>query len=140
MHLIEIIEYIIDIEHSAFFYTPKIYKNGKSILFKKPVVTITAKNRTEFFSNLKSINSILEKGLTGYGLINYETGYLLEEKLIPLFKESHESILTFHFFEKDQIQYFGNDEINYSDVKDVLSNEIRRKKFIKRTLRKSAIT
>ena len=123
MHLIEIIEYIIDIEHSAFFYTPKIYKNGKSILFKKPVVTITAKNRTEFFSNLKSINSILEKGLTGYGLINYETGYLLEEKLIPLFKESHESILTFHFFEKDQIQYFGNDEINYSDVKDVLSNE-----------------
>lgn len=123
MNFAKIIEYIITTDSSAFFYTPKIYKNGKSILFKKSVETITAKNKNEFFANLKSINSILEKGLTGYGFINYEAGYLLEEKLSHLFKETDQPILTFHFYEKEQIQYFENDEINYSDVKDILTNE-----------------
>lgn len=123
MNFTEIIEYITNSESSAFFYTPKIYKNGKSILFKKPVESITAKNKNDLFKNLKTINSILDKGFAGYGFINYEAGYLLEEKLLPLFKESHEPILTFHFFEKKQIQYFDKNEIDYSDVKNILTKE-----------------
>ena len=105
MHITQILDFTINTNHSAFFYTPKIYKHGRSILFKSPVETITAKNKKDFISQLERINSLIERGLKGYGLIHYEAGYLLEERLTPLFKETEKPILTFHFFEKNQMQF-----------------------------------
>ena len=122
MKLTEIINIIVNNKNSAFFYTPKIYKDGKSILFKEPTESLIATNKEDFFEGLETANNLLNNGLTGYGLINYEAGYLLEEKLTPLFKEITETpLLQFHFFEKDQVQYFKNDEIEYNNLKEIIT-------------------
>ena len=123
MKITGIIKSVVENNSSAFFYTPQIYKSGKSILFKKPVETITAKNKNEFIEQLNLINDFIEKGLTGYGTIDYEAGYLLEEKLNKLFKESKNDIMTFHFFEQDQIKYFTANEIKYNHVQEELLNK-----------------
>ena len=123
MNLTEIINYITASNNSAFFYTPKIYKTGESILFKSPVEIVSVTDKSEFTYGFKTINSLLKKGLTGYGLINYETGYLLEEKLYNFFNKRDQSILKFFFFENNQIEKIQPDEIDYNSIKDFLDSE-----------------
>lgn len=120
MQITEILNLVENIEYSAFFYTPKIYHTGKSIHFKTPFETIKAKNKTEFLDQLSQIDLLLAKGYKGYGTINYEAGYLLEDRLNPLFKESENPIMEFHFFENDQIEYFTASGIEYNGVDKIL--------------------
>lgn len=122
MKITDIINSVNTNRGSAFFYTPLIYKNGKSILFNKPVKTIEAKNKTEFYEMLNIISNLLDSGLTGYGLINYEAGYLLENKLNCLFNENDSSIMTFYFFENNQVKIFENNDIEYNEIETVIGN------------------
>ena len=81
MKLSEIIKQVETKCHSAFFFTPLLYPNSYSYLFLDPVEIITVSKKEDVKNHLELIDTYLQKGLTGYSLINYEAGYLFEKKL-----------------------------------------------------------
>jgi len=87
MNFDDIIKQISDNPYSAFFYTPSIYSKSSSYIFMKPREIIPVYNKNDVDNALRLIDKYLEKGLIGYCLIDYEVGYLLENKLEKLLKE-----------------------------------------------------
>ncbi|MFB3058040.1 MAG: hypothetical protein ACE1ZQ_12885, partial [Ignavibacteriaceae bacterium] len=84
MNFDDIIMRISDNPYSAFFYTPSIYSKSSSYIFLEPKEIISVYNKSDIDNALRLVDKYIEKGFVGYCLIDYETGYLLENNLEKL--------------------------------------------------------
>ncbi|MDR3625644.1 MAG: hypothetical protein P4L45_02360, partial [Ignavibacteriaceae bacterium] len=101
-------------DNSAFFYTPVIYKDSYSYIFKNPEVIIIAENQEELFNAFGLIEAQRKIGRTGYGFMKYEAGYYLEEKFLKYRKENNTGLLKFCFFNKENVIKIKSDEIDFT--------------------------
>ncbi len=109
-----IIDKILQNENSAFFYTPDYYKNAVSYIFENPEEIITIRNQAEIKSGFEKIKNCLEKELIGYGIAEYEAGYLFEEKLNELHRGQNDSI-KFCFFKKENVKEIKSGNLKWED-------------------------
>jgi para-aminobenzoate synthetase/4-amino-4-deoxychorismate lyase len=103
MKIDDIIQQVLDNPYSAFFYTPSYYSKSSSYLFSNPKEIIPIYNKNDLNNSLPLVDDYLEKGLRGYCLIEYEAGYLMEEKLEKLLPEKEQKLMQFFFFEEKDI-------------------------------------
>lgn len=107
------LENIISNPGSAVFYTPAIYENSFVYLIgPDPAVTLTAK-KSNLLEILTEVDEYINKGFSGFGLLFYEAGYLLEKKLYDLY-EDDETLLRFYFYEKDKVQVVSSAKAEFS--------------------------
>lgn len=111
----EIIRQVESTDYSAFFYTPVIYENGNSYIFTNPSEIIEICGKDNFNDKIKELERYVKKGLTGYGMIDYETGYLLEEKLSGLMKNSNEPVARFYLFKKENVEIIKSEHILFKE-------------------------
>lgn len=111
----DIIKQVEDNTYSAFFYTPSIYKKALSYLFIKPVEVITVYKKGDLDHAFKVIHKLIGKGYYGYSLINYEAGFLFEEKLLHLLSSDNEKLIQFFFFDKREIKQLKSSKIIFTD-------------------------
>ncbi len=115
MNLDEILAQITNQNYSAFFYTPSYYKGSKSYLFKKPSEIISIKKNSEVKTHLKKIDDLIKKGMWCYALINYEAGYLFEERLKKYLNNNEEKLIQFFFFKNENVEVVRSTEILFSN-------------------------
>ncbi len=108
----EILKQVIETRDSAFFYTPPIYQNSNSYLFKNPARILTSSNADDTLDTLSKIDNEINTGNQGYGIINYEAGYALEKKLNAYLDYNNEPLLKFCFFNKEEIISLASKELN----------------------------
>ncbi|MGD8779300.1 MAG: aminodeoxychorismate synthase component I [Ignavibacteria bacterium] len=113
MNLIEILNRIKDKTSSAFFYTPKIYKNGKSVLFGKASEIMEINSLDECEKKFERIHKAINEGKVGFTLINYEAGYLFEKKFWEHLKEISTPLMKFYLFDKREVEKYNYNEIEY---------------------------
>jgi len=114
MHIREIINKVISTSNAAFFYTPPIYGKSDSYLFLKPKEIITIKSLRDLEQKLSQIDNLVNKGIYGYSLINYEAGYLLEKSLNYLLPKN-EKLIQFFFYDKKEVQKIKSFDIDFSE-------------------------
>ena len=103
---------------TAIFYTPSIYEDSLTYVFNStPEIEITA-DKSNLLESLEKADEYIKKGFSGFGVINYEAGYLLEKKLNKLL-DGNGALLKFYFFENDKVQVIPSDEIEF-----VLNDEL----------------
>ncbi len=115
MKLDNILSEIIIKNHSAFFYTPSYYKKSKSYLFQDPSEIISIKKDNDIQKLFKKIDNNISKGLWCYALINYESGYLFEEKLKKHLTGNNEVLIQFIFFKEKNVEVIPSKEILISN-------------------------
>jgi para-aminobenzoate synthetase/4-amino-4-deoxychorismate lyase len=112
----DIINEVSDNPYSAFFYTPSIYKKSNSCLFINPVEIIQVYNRNDLDHLLLLTDKFLAKGLIGYCLLEYEAGYLLEDKLEKLLPDNERRLMQFFFFEKSNAKKIKSSKIEFGEI------------------------
>jgi len=121
----DIIKLVEENTYSAFFYTPSVYKKAVSYLFLKPIEIITIYKKEDIDFSFKLIQKFINKGYFGYSLINYEAGFLFEEKLANLIDNDSEKLIQFFFFEKREVKKLKSSKIiidDFSNDKYSVSN------------------
>jgi len=113
MKLIEILKYISENPGSAFFYTPPIYESSNCYFFKETNTSIEIFSVDELEKKLNEIDYLLSHGLTAFGFIEYEFGYLLEDRLQKNINLTDRPLLHFFFSEDKSILKFDSKELNY---------------------------
>jgi para-aminobenzoate synthetase/4-amino-4-deoxychorismate lyase len=116
MRIDYIIQQVLDSPYSAFFCTPSYYTKGKSYLFSDPKEIISIYNKNDLNNSLPLVDSYLEKGLRGYCLIEYEAGYLMEEKLEKLLPDTEQRLMQFFFFEEKDITKIKSSVITLGEI------------------------
>ena len=107
----EYLKHIIGNPFTAIFYTPSYYEDSITYLFtEKPQVTITA-SQLNFPDALNEIDACIKNNLSGFGFINYEAGYLLEDKLKSLLKDDKRSLLKVFFYRREDVKTINSSEI-----------------------------
>ncbi len=114
MNLTEILNRVENQDCSAFFYTPKIYKDGISVLFGKSEEIIKINSFDECEKKFTQIQKELNKGKVGFALINYEAGYLFEKKLHSHINKPSTPLMKFYLFKSSEVQKFNSSEIEYN--------------------------
>jgi hypothetical protein len=104
MYFDDIIKQVSNNLYSAFFYTPSFYTGSSSYIFMKPVEVIPVYEKSDLEVSLKLVDKYLKKDLSGYCLIEYEAGYLLEDKLEKFLHEKKRKLIQFFFFDKENIK------------------------------------
>ena len=102
-------------KYSAFFFTPPIYENSKSYLFSKPEKIIKI-NSSNYDKNFKKIYELV-KDFYAYSVINYEAGFLFEQKLFQLLP-TNKTLGEFVFFDKTNIEIIKSDKISFDFSSD----------------------
>ncbi len=128
MKLDDIIKLVEENPYSAFFYTPSLYKKALSFLFIKPVEIFSVYKKQDLDFTFKQIQRLIDKGYFGYSLINYEAGFLFEDKLAEL-QKNDEKLIQFFFFEKDAVKRFKSSKIifdNYSNDYSIADFKLNR--------------
>ena len=120
MQIDELIKQVESNLYSAFFYTPSIYKKSRSYLLNNPVEIISVYNKNDLEFGLHKADKLIQKGYIGYALLNYEAGYLIEEKLNVLSNDNEKKLMQFFFFKEKDVQF-----IKSSDLEITLSNKIK---------------
>jgi len=118
MNFDDIIKTVEENTYSAFFYTPSVYKKANSYLLVKPIEVISVYKKEDLKFSFKQIQKLIDKGYFGYSLINYEAGFLFEEKLSSLQTKNDEKLIQFFFFEKEEVKRLKSTKIifdNYSN-------------------------
>ncbi len=114
----DIIKLVEENPYSAFFYTPSVYKKAVSYLFVKPIEVITIYKKEDLDFSFKLIHKLIDKGFFGYSLIEYEAGFLFEQKLTNLLKDENEKLIQFFFFEKQNVKKIKSSKIIFDDFSD----------------------
>ena len=115
MNFDNIIKQISDNPYSAFFYTPSIYSKSSSYIFMEPREIIPVYNKNDIDNALLLVNKYLEKGLVGYCLIDYEAGYLLENKLEKLLPSQERKLMQFFFFDEKDVKKIKSSKIEFCE-------------------------
>ncbi|MBZ0200048.1 MAG: aminodeoxychorismate synthase component I, partial [Ignavibacteriaceae bacterium] len=124
MQIKNLLKSVSDIEHAAFFYTPVVYPNAESILFEKSAEIISAYGSDDFLPSIKRATKFLNKGLTGFMLLKYEAGYLLEKKTNKYFSPSNKPVLKIVLFDKNNVNQFPSSSIIFEKDDFIKSFEI----------------
>jgi len=107
------LKHIIENPAAAIFYTPSYYEDSVTYIFsEKPEIIITA-DRSNFREALKEIDDCIKKSYSGFGFINYEAGYLLEDKLKDLLKDEGKTLLKFFFYRKEKVKKINSAKIDF---------------------------
>jgi len=114
MKLSDIIRQVEIKRYSAFFVTPPVYPGSFSYLFSEPVEIINIHKKEDVNHNFKLIEKYFANGLTGYGLINYEAGYLFEGKLEKYLQDEGEKLIQFFFFDDENVIRLKSDDIEFN--------------------------
>ena len=113
MNLENYLNHIIENPGTAIFYTPSVYEDSLTYIFgSSPEIVITA-GKKNFFESLAKADEYIKKGFSGFGLISYEAGYLLEKKLSKLLEDNDDPLLKFYFFDKDKVEVINSNEIEF---------------------------
>lgn len=118
MNFDDIIKTVEENNHSAFFYTPSIYKKAISYLFLKPIEVISVYKKEDLKFSFKQIQKFINKGHYGYSLINYEAGFLFEPKLSNLMESNDKKLIHFFFFEKEEVRSIKSSKIIFDDFSE----------------------
>ncbi len=102
-------------KYSAFFFTPPIYKNSKSYLFSKPRKIINI-NSSNYDKNFRKVDELV-KDFYAYSVINYEAGFLFEQKLFQLLP-TNETLGEFVFFDTTNLKIIKSDKISFDFSSD----------------------
>jgi len=113
MNFDDIIKQISDNPYSAFFYTPSIYSKGSSNIFMEPKEIIPVYDKNDIDNALRLVDKYLEKGKVGYCLIDYEAGYLLENKLEKLIHSKERKLMQFFFFDEKDVKKIKSSKIEF---------------------------
>jgi hypothetical protein len=100
MQITEILKYIEANKNSAFFYTPNIYKDGKSYFLKEPFRILRGNGKKEVHDILNQVDELSQNpNYVGLAIIPYEIGYYFQPKGI---KSSYleKTEICFYFYEK----------------------------------------
>ena len=115
MNLDDIIEQVCSDSDSAFFFTPPVYSKAQSFIYLKPAEIISVYDKSDLGKSLKLVEKYLSKGLTGYSLIEYEAGYLLEKRLEKYLNINHRKLMQFILFDKKNVKKVVSSEIDFGD-------------------------
>ena len=118
MYFDDIIKQVSDNLYSALFYTPSFYAKSSSYIFLNPSEIIPVYEKPDLDVSLKLIDKYLKKDLYGYCLIEYEAGYLLEDKLEKFLPENRRKLMQFFFFDKENIKKIKSDIIYFGKIND----------------------
>ena len=102
-------------KYSAFFFTSPIYKNSKSYLFSKPRKIINI-NSSNYDKNFRKVDELV-KDFYAYSVINYEAGFLFEQKLFQLLP-TNETLGEFVFFDTTNLKIIKSDKISFDFSSD----------------------
>lgn len=116
MYFDDIIKQINDNLYFAFFYTPSFYTKSSSYIFLNPTEIIPVYEKSDLEASLKLVDKYLKKDLTGYCLIEYEAGYLLEDKLEKFLPENKRKLMQFFFFDKENVKKIKSDKIDFGKI------------------------
>ncbi|MBK8946695.1 MAG: chorismate-binding protein [Ignavibacteriae bacterium] len=123
MQIIEILQQVEVNKNSAFFYTPNIYKDGKSFFFKNPIEILKGATHNEVSAILEKVDQLIQKkNLFGFATIPYEIGYYFQPKVIKKSYINHEEI-QFYFYEKKNLEIFRSDEIQFDEVQKFIGKQ-----------------
>jgi para-aminobenzoate synthetase/4-amino-4-deoxychorismate lyase len=123
MNLTSVINKVLSQAGSALFYTPSFYDESKSYLFTNPDLIITS-TKENFFDTLNKVDYCTKDGLSGFGLIDYEAGYLLEKRLEKLLPDVNQPLIRFFFFDKSKVEVIDSGSIDLFDNDQQNSFEI----------------
>jgi len=115
MNFDDVIKQISDNPYSAFFYTPSIYTKSSSFIFMAPKEIIPVYNKNDIDNALRLVDKYLEEGLVGYCLIDYEAGYLLENKLENFIESNKQKLMQFFFFEEKDVTKIKSSKIEFTE-------------------------
>jgi len=111
----DIIKQVEDNSYSAFFYTPIYFKKAVSYLFNKPIEIISVYKKEDLKYVFKFIQKLIDKKYPGYSLINYEAGFLFEERLEKLLLSQDKKLIQFCFFDKKEIRKIKSSKILFEE-------------------------
>jgi para-aminobenzoate synthetase / 4-amino-4-deoxychorismate lyase len=111
MKIENILASVIRNPHSAFFYTPPIYKNSSSYIFSYPVKKLIFNQDENLEVFFTKADSTIRKYKYGYALIKYELGYILEKRLSELVCETQKDIIQLFFF--NNLKKLDSNNINF---------------------------
>ncbi|MBE0571325.1 MAG: aminodeoxychorismate synthase component I [Ignavibacteriaceae bacterium] len=115
MNFDDIIKQVEDNLHSAFFYTPSIYKRAQSYIFIKPLEIISVYKKEDLDYAFKIIQKLIDKGYYGYSMIKYEAGFIFEEKLSKYMSGDCEKLIQFFFFDKCEVKQIKSSKIIFNE-------------------------
>lgn len=119
-----IVRKVIEEENSAFFFTPPIYPEPVSYVFAGASKILRAFDKTGFRKILNELDELKKKGKIALGYINYEAGYLLEERLEKYFRvDSEVTVSKFFVYEPENVQKIHSNEIDFSGVGNILQSQ-----------------
>lgn len=113
MKISNIVNKVLSNPYSAFFYTPPIYSNAKSFLFDKPSEILTIYGLNDFEPMLKKADKKIAKNFFGYATLNYELGYLLEQRFHKFLRED-EPLAHLVFFNDKNVKQIKSESIKLS--------------------------
>lgn len=113
MKISEIVNKVLSNPYSAFFYTPPIYPNAKSFLFDKPSEILTIYGLNDFEPMLSKADKKIAKNLFGYATLNYELGYLFEQRLHKFLRED-KPLAHLVFFNDKNVKEIKSESIKLS--------------------------
>ena len=111
----DIIKQVEDNSYSAFFYTPVYFKKPVSYIFKKPIEIVSVYKKEDLKYAFKFIQKFIDKKYYGYSLINYEAGFLFEEKLEKCHRSHDKKLIQFCFFNKNEIKKVRSSKILFNE-------------------------
>lgn len=124
MKLIELIKYVEQNPFSALFYTPNLYENGKTYLFKEFEKSIIITKTEQLSDMLENVNNEINSKKIVVGLIDYEFGYLLEERLNSLVPESEKSLAQFLITDQSYLIKINSSELDYTDLDKFVGDDL----------------
>jgi para-aminobenzoate synthetase/4-amino-4-deoxychorismate lyase len=116
MNFDDIIKQVSDNPYSAFFYTPPFYKKSESFVLMNPKEIIPVYNRNDMEKAFRLVDKFTGKAMTGYCLIEYEAGYLLEKKLNNLLPGESRKLMQFIFFQKENVKIIKSEKIEFGNI------------------------
>jgi para-aminobenzoate synthetase/4-amino-4-deoxychorismate lyase len=114
MKISEIINKLLSKENSAFFYTPPVFGKSKSYLFLNPGQSIIIRSKSEVDRKLNQADECISKGMTGYSLINYEAGYLLEKALYKYIPKN-QKLIQFYFYNDRNCENINSTDLEFDE-------------------------
>ncbi len=120
MKITELLNTVAGNENSALFFTPPYYKGEKCYLFTSPELILQVRDRKEYDDVFNKVES-LKKSFIIVALLNYEAGFLFEEKFNKFLQNyTGEVLITLLCYKKADCRILNNQDILYPEQSELL--------------------
>jgi len=114
MNIVELVNKVSANPHSALYFEPPVYRGCQTRFFDSPEQIITINNKSESGRILRKIEKLSQTRII-LALMNYEFGYLTEDKFSSLINSSSvEPFALFYVFPKRNVITFNTNELDFS--------------------------